>query len=217
MNLAALQKLVSLGEGLHIEFKQRIPEPERIAKEVIAFANTKGGKLIVGVEDSGRLCGVKDAEEELYAFQEALLQCCTPPIALQFEMIQIRPRRDVLIVHIPNSTAKPHFLVEESGQKTAYLRVEDKSIEASKEATRLMRFEHETQDVCFEFGEKERILMEYLERYERISIAQFARIAQIHRKQAAQTLFILTKAKILHLIPKEEADEYRLNTNRTAL
>jgi predicted HTH transcriptional regulator len=212
MTLNELQKLVSLGEGLHLEFKQRIPEPQRIAKEVIALANTAGGKVVVGVSDDGKIMGVKDADEELFAFEEALQHFCTPAINLKFEVLPLSARRDVLIIHVPNSKDKPHFLIESDQKQVAYLRVEDKSIEASREARRLMRFEQNESDVWFEFGEKERVLMEYLERYEKITIEQFSRIAHIPKRSAAQTLYLLCKAKILHLYPQEQEDLYGIKT-----
>ena len=43
IDLRDLQRLVALGEGLTIEFKRRVPRPERIAKEVFALAITQGG------------------------------------------------------------------------------------------------------------------------------------------------------------------------------
>lgn len=64
MTLDHLRRLVARGEGQTIEFKRRVPSPDRLAKEVIAFANSSGGQLLLGVTDDGRIVGVKDSEEE---------------------------------------------------------------------------------------------------------------------------------------------------------
>ena len=69
MNLEELNRVVQLGEGLTLEFKTRVPKPERIAKEVIAFANTIGGRLLLGVDDDGTVKGVRDSDEEEYALK----------------------------------------------------------------------------------------------------------------------------------------------------
>ena len=46
-----LERLVAVGEGQHLEFKRQVPRPQRLAKEVIAFANSGGGHLLLGVDD----------------------------------------------------------------------------------------------------------------------------------------------------------------------
>src|SRR5687768_9638457 len=114
MTLDDLKRLVSLGEGLQIEFKHRVPRPDRIAREVIALANTRGGKVLVGVDDAGTLVGVKDPEEEVYALREALDAHCEPPVRLAIEGVRVSRRREVLVVDVPESAQKPHFLVEEA-------------------------------------------------------------------------------------------------------
>ena len=57
MTFRELSQLVTLGEGQHLEFKKRVPAPERITKEVIAFANTGGGRLLLGIDDDGTVLG----------------------------------------------------------------------------------------------------------------------------------------------------------------
>lgn len=214
MTVSELQRLALIGEGLHIEFKKRVPEPLRIAKELIALANTQGGKILIGVEDDGRLSGVRDAEEEMYALDLALRQHCEPAVEYQLELVPVQHRREVVVVHVPNSAKKPHFMVgSEADRRVAYIRIADKSVEASKEIVRLMRTEKQQQDVQFEFGAKERTLMEYLDRYERITVDQFARLANIPRKNASHTLVLLVKARILQVHPTENGDYYTLSIN----
>ena len=207
MNLRELSQLVTLGEGQHLEFKKRVPGPERIAKEVIAFANTGGGRLLLGIDDDGTVAGVKDAAEEEYALQQALLAHSHPPVLIQSERIPITKKRDVIIVRVPASDHKPHFLVDpQNGERTAYVRVEDMSVEASREAVHLMRARREEVDVLFEFGEKEQILMRYLDSYGRISVARYATLAGISPQEASNTLVVLAEANILqlHSDPKED-------------
>ena len=49
--------LIAQGESKTLEFKRELPRFEQIAKTVIAFANTSGGKLLIGVDDNGSLVG----------------------------------------------------------------------------------------------------------------------------------------------------------------
>ena len=208
MTLQELSQLVSLGEGLHLEFKRKVPRPERFAKEIIAFANTRGGRVLIGVDDDGRLAGVRDAEEEEYALRQALHGRCDPPVEVTTERVPVSRKRNVILVTVPRSTQKPHFLVNGEGTKpTAYVRVADMSVEASREARRLMREEQRDRDVLFEFGETEQMLLRYLDSYGRITVRQFARLAGIPRRRASQTLVLLTRARVLRLHP-DLGDDY---------
>ncbi|MEM8560236.1 MAG: ATP-binding protein [Bacteroidota bacterium] len=214
IDLRDLQRLVALGEGLTIEFKRRVPRPERIAKEVIALANTQGGKLLLGVDDDGTIKGVRDAHEEAFALRQAIAAHTRPLVPLDVTAVPVSRRREVLVVDVPESAAKPHYLVatdaEGRATKTAYVRVDEQSIEASREVIRVMKAEQNPTNTRFEFGDKEQKLMQYLDRYERITVAQFAKLAGVSLSSAAQTLVLLTRASILALHPDEKADYWTL-------
>lgn len=207
-----LTQLVSLGEGRQLEFKRRVPRSERIAKELIAMANTDGGRLLLGVDDDGSILGVRDAEEEEFALREALRAHCDPPIPFSTERIPITGRRDVIVVGVPSSREKPHYLLNGTNgrRRSAYVRVRDMSVEASKEAVRLMKTKEEPESVLFEFGEKEQMLMRYLDKYGRITVNQFAKLANIPARAASHTLVLLTRADVLRLHATERHDYFTL-------
>ncbi len=205
-----LARLVLMGEGSTLEFKTKVPKPARIAKEVIAFANTGGGRLLLGVDDDGGIKGVRDAEEEEYALTEALSMHCDPPVNISTERIPISNKRNVILVRVPASNEKPHRLVNDGGEGTVYIRVDDMSVEASREHIRLMKTRNKSDNVVFEFGEKEKVLMRYLENYGRITVAQFARLADIPKRRASHTLVLLAKANVLQLHPDSKTDYFTL-------
>lgn len=207
-----LSRLVQLGEGLTLEFKTKVPKAERIAKEVIAFANTSGGRLLIGVDDDGAIKGVRDSSEEEYALHEALAAHCDPPVVFSTERIPVSNKRNVILVKVPASSTKPHKLISDSQEATGtvYIRVEDMSVEASREHVRLMRAKQKEENVVFEFGEKEKVLMRYLENYGRITVAQFAKLVNIPNRRASHTLVLLTKANVLQLHPDSKTDYFTL-------
>ena len=208
MTLRELSQLVATGESQYLEFKRRVPRPGRIAKEVIALANTYGGRLLLGVDDDGSIVGVRDAEEEEFALRRALQQRCEPMVEVITERIPVTTKRDVIVVRVPESIHKPHFLKNGTRRHAAYVRVEDKSVEASREAVRLMRSQQNPSDVTFEFGEKEQMLMRYLDSYGRITVAQFATLVDIPAKQASHTLVLLAKANVLQLHKNDREDYF---------
>ena len=213
MTIEELTQLVSLGEGPTLEFKNKVPSGERIAKEVIALANTRGGRLLIGVDDSGNIVGVRDSAEEEYALDEALKAYCRPEVVHSMDCIQVTKKRNVILVKIPESKTKPHVLIDpEKPEKKgiAYVRVDEMSIEASKEHERLMRAARYENDVTFEFGDKEQLLMRYLENYGRITVAQFANLVNISRRRASHTLVLLAKANVLQLHVDPRSDYFTL-------
>lgn len=208
MTLRELTQLAAPGEGSYLEFKRKVPRPERIVKEIVALANTHGGRLLLGVDDDGSLVGVRDAEEEEFALHYALHHLCDPPVTIHTERVPISKKRDVIVVSVPESTTKPHFVRgEDNGGRTAYVRVEDMSVEASREAVRLMQAAGQPTDVQFTFGEKEQLLMRYLDTYGRITVDQFATLAGIPRRRASQTLVLMAKANVLQF-HTDAGDDY---------
>ena len=198
MTLEQLSHWITQGEGQHLEFKKRVPAPERVAKEIIAFANTHGGYLLLGIEDNGTITGVKDAAEEEFSLKEALRYHADPPVSCKTQRISVSRKRDIIVVTVRESRKKPHCLIDRrSGRRTAYVRVNDMSLEASREAVQLMRTAANKQDILFEIREKEHMLLRYLDRFGRISVRQFARLAGISRSSASRTLVLLTRANML--------------------
>ena len=209
-----LEQLVDLGEGISLEFKRRVPQPERIAKEILAFANTNGGRIVLGVSDDGTIEGFEHIAEQQFLLRQATERHCSPPVEYDTERIVVGDRQDVIVVTVPESRTKPHFLVSDpssNGEGPVYVRVEERSIEASDETVQKLREQRAEENVTFEFGETESLLMRYLDDYGRISVPQFAQLADISPEHASQTLLRLARADLLHLHESEDGDYFTLN------
>ena len=212
MTRRELEQLVALGEGISVEFKRRVPRPERIAKELVALTNTHGGRIVLGVDDDGTILGIDHASEEEFLLRQAIEAHCRPPVDYQTERVVVEPRCDVLVVRIPESSMKPHRVITDGDEEgSAYVRVEAKSVEASAETMEELQEQKDRSGVTFEFGETESLLMRYLDDYGRISVSQLAQLADIPPERASQTLLRLTKADLLHLHPDEDGDYFTLN------
>ncbi len=194
-----LEQMVAEGEGLRLEFKHRLPVDERIAREITALANTHGGYLLIGVTDKGYLRGLKDYEEELYALNRALEKYCTPRIDLEFEYVKVSRRRIAVVVKVPLSSERPHYVLDHSTQrKSVFVRYEDMCIVASPEARKLMREEPLTEDILIKLGEKERLLLKLLEQADQVTVHSFAKYAKIHPGRASRIIIRMTRAGILN-------------------
>lgn len=61
----SLQQLISRGEGKALEFKSAIPSPQHLAREIAAFANSRGGTILLGVREDGTIPGVFDCPHDV--------------------------------------------------------------------------------------------------------------------------------------------------------
>ncbi|WP_250633006.1 AlbA family DNA-binding domain-containing protein [Rhodoflexus caldus] len=103
------QQLIRGGESITLEFKQTVSHPEKIAKTLVAFANTEGGKLVIGVSDKKEIIGI-DPEEEKFALQIAASEYCRPAIQLTYSEAEI-DNKTVLIAEVAQGHTA-HFYVK---------------------------------------------------------------------------------------------------------
>jgi predicted HTH transcriptional regulator len=207
MTIGELRMQVIAGEGEKLEFKKKVAFPEKIVREIVAFANTHGGHLIIGIDDNGEISGLKFAEEEHYEMERAIKNYCRPMIAYNYEIIPISNKKSVIKYTIFESYRKPHYVVQdEEGGKKAYVRVRDRSIQASKEIREILKRGRKNKDIRFNYGEKEKVLMKYLDEHNFITVAKFAKIAGLSRFMASKTMILLVLANVLRVIPTEKED-----------
>ncbi len=207
-HLRELKRLVAEGEGLHLEFKRKAAYPEKIIRELIAFANTHGGTLLIGVDDDGSIPGVKYPDEEAHVVIESLSRHCRPVVAYHESSISISENRFVVRFDIPPSALRPHYLVMEKDSRETFVRVSDMSIKASAEMEEVLRRSKKKRDTRFIFGDAEKKLMEYLELQSSITLADYRKFSGLNRFQASRKLILLVLANVLKITASEKGDLY---------
>ncbi len=210
MTLKELDGLVTKGENDQLEFKTRASHPEKILKEFVAFANTRGGHLLIGVQDNGRISGLNNPEEEVQAMEEALKSKCRPKLRYRYQFIAVSRRRAVIHYQIYESRNKPHFVIENSqkGFKNAYVRIKDMSVKASRETREILKGKTRRRSLRFTYGDTEKILLQYLQSNHSITVNQLCELANISQNTASKTLVIMVLANIIRIIPSEDEDRF---------
>ncbi|QEC53121.1 putative DNA-binding protein [Anseongella ginsenosidimutans] len=203
-----IRKLILEGEGLQVDFKKTISSYEKIARTLTAFANTKGGKLLVGVEDNGEVTGLRSEEEEKFMLVTAGRDYCKPPVIPGFEEVYM-DNKLVLVAEIPESGTKPHFALAEDGKWWAYVRVNDKSILASPILVQVLKKKGKKENVLLEFTEREKRLMDYLQEHELITFRDYCRLAGLNRKKASRVLVNLILMGLVKVQTTEKMEYYR--------
>ena len=89
MNRRGLLELIEEGENIQCEFKRQFTTPEKIAREMIAFANTKGGFIIFGVDDDREVVGVDSEKSEAELIIDAVENYCEPPLKYSIDYIEV--------------------------------------------------------------------------------------------------------------------------------
>jgi predicted HTH transcriptional regulator len=204
-----LRNLVAKGEGHTLEFKRKTALPEKIIREMIAFANTSGGILLVGVGDDGSIPGLKYPDDESHVISQALGQI-KPIIDVNETLIPLGNSRTVLQYEIAESKRKPHYVMATDQSKEYFVRVEDKTIKASREVREIIKQKQKQRDIRFRFGDHEKFLMQYLEENKSITLKEFVSASGLKRFYASNKLILLVLANVLSIIPHENGDRYTL-------
>jgi ATP-dependent DNA helicase RecG len=100
MTQKKIEEIIQSGEGYTIEWKRNVNSD--LAKEMVAFANSSGGRIFVGIDDEGKTTGVK-ITNELRSQVQAIAHDCDPSIVLELEAAG-----NVLVVHVPEGKNKPY-------------------------------------------------------------------------------------------------------------
>ena len=215
MNFHDVNALIEEGEGFSVEFKRRISSSEKIARTLISFANTKGGTILFGVDDDGSIVGVESEKTEAELIEIAGRDFCDPPIVPLIEIVPFNGT-DVIACQIPESTSKPHYFLgerdRENGENTrVYIRVNDKTIMASREVVKILQNENvDATPLRLAIGENERRLFKYLETHERITVREFGRLVNISDRRASRILVQLVRAGVVRIRTHEKIDFFTL-------
>jgi ATP-dependent DNA helicase RecG len=119
----SLQALLKLPEGKTLEFKRDLSSPEGALKTIVAFANTAGGTLLIGVEDRTRhVRGVSNVLEDEERLTSLVSDRISPRVVPEIEIVSWR-RVNVLALRVHPSPSRPHFLASQGPSNGVYVRV----------------------------------------------------------------------------------------------
>lgn len=209
-----LRSLIREGEHQEQDFKFRIDSNLKIARTLSAFANTDGGRLLIGVKDNGKITGI-DPEEEYFMIEGAADLYCEPPVNFNYELFDIDEKL-VLLIDVPPSAERPHRVKEKDGKKLAYIRQADENFVANKVIIRFLqdRNPDTARKNLVAYGPAERKLFDYLSENEEISVSKFSRIAKIPLFRAEKILALFLKWEVVEYYASEKGIRFRLKEDQ---
>ncbi|MEI6575470.1 MAG: ATP-binding protein [Bacteroidota bacterium] len=204
-----LQKLIAEGEHQQLDFKFEISDARKIARTMVAFANTDGGRLLVGVKDNGAIAGVR-SEEEIFMLEGAADMYCKPVIKFKAVRWKIGLKTVVEVIINPGNR-RPYYASETDGRWMAYIRVKDQNLLANDILLKVWARQKEGIATTLRFSGVEEFLLKYLGLNDAIDFEGFCEIARLTKTEAEQILVNLLSLELLHIDISEKGVLYRLN------
>lgn len=204
-----LQQLIEEGEHQQQDFKFEISDARKIARSLSAFANTDGGRLLIGVKDNGRIAGVR-SEEEVYMIEAAAQLYCLPQVAIEMHTYTV-DGKTVLIAEIPKFAEKPVQAQVAPGKYMAYVRIADENILATAVHLAVWRQKSSPKGSLVKYTEREQLLLDYLAEHGEITVSKYSRLARLSYRSAVDYIARFVRFGLLDICFEHHKFFYRLH------
>jgi predicted HTH transcriptional regulator len=204
-----LKKLIAEGENQKLDFKYCVSDSRKIARTLSAFANSDGGRLLIGVRDNGSIAGIK-SDEEYYMVDTAALLFCRPQIIYTVKQ-HLTGGKTILEVEVMKGNKRPYQAKDENGKWLSYFRHHDQNLVANRVLLQVWRKKKQGIGVLVRYGKAENSLLDYLGKNGSITLSGFRKIARISSYRAEMILANLIIFKVLIMNASEKGFNYELN------
>jgi len=177
-----IRKLIAEGEHQQLDFKFGINDSRKIARTLAAFANTSGGRLLIGVKDNGSIAGIR-SEEEFYMIQAASEMFTRPVVPFEVKEWTVNQKR-VLEIIVPAVKDILHSAPVEKDDYLIYIRVKDENYPVNSVWLKAYKWKNSKTGTFIRFGESEKFLLDYLEKEPTITQSRYCKLAKINSRTA---------------------------------
>ena len=202
-----IKSLIAKGENQQLDFKFEINDSRKIARTLVAFANTDGGKLLVGVKDNGAISGVR-SDEEYYMVEAAANMFCKPEMPFDVKK-WIVDKKIVLEISVQQGR-NPFFAKDENGKWMAYVRVNDQNILANRVLIEVWKRKKKPHGIFIKYSKNENDLLLYLSENKKISLSKYTRVSKLTIKEAEKILINLLCLDVIQMELSEKGALYSL-------
>ena len=148
-------------ESETIELKQELTK--NIKKEIVAFANSKGGTIYIGITDNGEILGLKDIKSDIESLsgmiREGIIGNLTTYTDIEIKEID---KKDVIELHITSAPEKPYYLADKGLKSSGvYIRHGSSTIQATNEIIRKMLIESSKKNFEEEISNVQELTFDY--------------------------------------------------------
>lgn len=194
---------------MHLDFKFEISDAKKIARTFSAFANTKGGKLLIGVKDNGTIAGIR-TDEEIFMIESAADIFSRPKVFYTVKTWNI-DGKTILEVDIPESSGKPHLAPWKDDLWRAFVREDDQNFVADPIMVEVWKNMREQKATLIRYNHIEQELLEYLKNEPDITLKGFCELSKIKRPIAKRVLINLVTIGVIKINTFENTSTYSLS------
>ena len=131
MKKTELLEIISNGENSGVEFKRDDIRPEQLAKEIVALLNLQGGKIFLGVDDTGSITGIQRVNIEEWVMN-VVSEKVHPTIFPYYEEVKVNDNTIVAVLSFPQGISKP-YVRRHNNAEEVFIRIGSTSRHATRE------------------------------------------------------------------------------------
>ncbi len=206
-----IANLISQGEHQQLDFKHSISDSRKIARSLVAFANTDGGTLLIGVKDNGNVSGV-NSDEEYYMLEGAASMYCKPEVKFKVTRWEIN-KKVVLEVYVKPDSKTLYKAQEKNGKWKAFFRVKDENIEATPLQEKVWKAIRYRKTIRVKLTHKDQILIDHLQENKQITINEYSKVGFLSYNEAEEALVNLAVLGIVRLKVISDKEYFVLSEN----
>lgn len=183
--MSELKDLISTGVGTSLEFIPHIDDPKEVARTIVAFANTEGGKLIVGIKSNGKVSGVFP-KEELQSLKEGIENYSDPMVIVESKTHQ-EGRHFILEIQIPKSDRK-HKAQDENGQLNFYHRINKHTLSINRVFIQLWKLQDQRSLKPDSLDDETTEIIELIKENQPVTVSKLFRFSGINKNRVNEIL-----------------------------
>lgn len=206
--MSDLLKKIALGENEQLDFKFRIDDQKKIARTLVAFANTSGGSLLIGVKDNGKIAGV-DPEEEIHMIEGAADLYCKPPIQIESKVWQ--EGHHLVLEIVVNKSEIRHKSIADDGSWRNFYRIEDNTIQGNKILDRVWSYRSSGIDRPESFSDEELGILAVIREEEPVSISKIYRRSELKMAKIDKFISALIHWGVIDVMVQPDGIRYKLS------
>jgi len=203
-----IHSLILQGENQHLDFKFEIADARKIARTFSAFANTSGGRLLIGVKDNGNISGIR-TDEEVYMAEAAAHLYCKPEVEFKIVPHKIN-NKTILEIIIYESKIKPHMAPWKDKEWKAFVRVGNQNFLADKVLVEVWKSKFQKEKLLVRYDDYEQKLFALLREKNEITLDDYINHWKIKPYLAVKILSNLITIDIVDLRITENETFYSL-------
>lgn len=143
MDREELKELIEKGEDSFAEFKEEKVHSDDLASEMVAFANSEGGRILLGISDKKEIKGISEPDRDMQRVENISHNNCEPSLTINIEKIKVN-NKIILCIYIPKGPERPY----RTNRGVYYIRTSSGKRQATREE--LLRLYQATRSIYYD-------------------------------------------------------------------